>query len=324
VPWSSTSYDLSVPTTSAPERRTGRDDVRIIDESSAGTEDAVTTAREESWTGGWTADDPIQIGFAWAPKDGGGWQVDPITGLEQRDLGLAEASGGALGVQQLRVAGGTPVEDWRAHDVDFDFLYVLAGSVTLENDEGEVVTLEAGGAACQAPLLRHRLSGFSPDFDAVHITAPATYETFSGRAAVLPARASHDGPRAVYSHETPENYTRGAGPRAYFLYRDLGARQMSGDRIHLHIVRATEPGEGTGWHYHTMAQWFMIVGGHSNIGVEDRPTQPLAVGDAMCVGYGSGQRHNVAPFSGDYAVLEMCVPADYDTIPVDRPEGATL
>jgi hypothetical protein len=44
----------------------------------------------------------------------------------------------------------------------------------------------------------------------------------------------------------------------------------------------------------------------------------------MCVGYGKGMRHNVAPFSGDYAVLEMCVPAVYETIPVDAPPGASM
>ena len=42
----------------------------------------------------------------------------------------------------------------------------------------------------------------------------------------------------------------------------------------------------------------------------------------MCVGRGPHMRHNVTNFSGDYAVLEMCVPAEYDTIAVDAPEGA--
>jgi len=115
----------------------------------------------------------------------------------------------------------------------------------------------------------------------------------------------------------------GAGPRAFFKYRDLGMREATAGRIHTHVVRATgEPGEGTDWHYHSMAQWFMIVGGTSDIRVEDKPRQTLIVGDTMCIGAGPRMRHNVAPFSGDYAVLEMCVPAEYETVAVDPPEGA--
>ena len=41
----------------------------------------------------------------------------------------------------------------------------------------------------------------------------------------------------------------------------------------------------------------------------------------MCIGFGETMRHNVAPVSGDYAVLEMCVPAIYDTIAVPPPEN---
>ena len=71
-----------------------------------------------------------------------------------------------------------------------------------------------------------------------------------------------------------------------------------------------------------MAQWFMIIGGSSVIRVENRPAYELNVGDTMCIGYGEHMRHNVAPFSADYAVLEMCVPAEYETTAVPPPEGA--
>jgi len=71
-----------------------------------------------------------------------------------------------------------------------------------------------------------------------------------------------------------------------------------------------------------MAQWFMIVGGDSWIRVEDRPAQHLDYLDTMCIGSGPEMRHNVAPFSGDYAVLEMCVPAVYDTVAVEPPVGS--
>src|SRR5690606_8170998 len=112
-----------------------------------------------------------------------------------------------------------------------------------------------------------------------------------------------------YSNDDFENYELGNGPRKFFYYRDLGTKEQTDGRIHLHLVQATEPGAGTGWHYHSMAQWFMILRGTSTIAVEDHTYQPLVRGDAMCVGRGPDMRHNVAPFSRDYVVLEMCVPA---------------
>lgn len=278
----------------------------------------MTTQRPgRTWKDGWTAEAPIQIGYTWAPKDGDDW-VAGEDGFEHRDLGLASASQGALGVHRLRVGGAVPRADWQAHDVDFDFLYVITGAATLQTADGGEHLLEPGTTTVRMPAAPHRLIGVSDDFEAVRITAPAEFTTQTWTDA--PEGAAEN--ELVISHETPENYARGDGPREYFLYRDLGTKGPTDDRIHIHIVRATEPGEETGWHFHTMAQWFLIIGGSSIIGVEDRAPQPLTVGDAMCVGFGPTMRHNVTDFSADYAVLEMCVPATYETIAVDAPAGA--
>ncbi len=52
---------------------------------------------------------------------------------------------------------------------------------------------------------------------------------------------------------------------------------------------------------------------------EDGPQIELRVGNSTCLGAGPDMRHNVAPFTGDYTVLEMCVPHAYETIAVDPP-----
>jgi hypothetical protein len=104
--------------------------------------------------------------------------------------------------------------------------------------------------------------------------APARFETHLGLESDLPVvSGSRRDPNVT--REAPDSYEMGNGPRKFFLYRDLETRGETENRIHIHLVRATEPGEGTGWHYHTMAQWFMVVGGTSNIGVEDHDLQPL-------------------------------------------------
>jgi len=277
----------------------------------------VTTQQESGWATGWSADDPADIGFAWAPDDGG--EYVESDGFSVRDLGLDEASGGALGVRRVKVDDPEAASQWRSSDADFDFLFVISGSVKVENELGETVDFGVGGAAQHPAGVSYRLSDFSADFEAVQATSPARPTVTLG---APEGSVGKSGSTPVYTHDTDDEYVAGAGPRKFFFYRDLGTREPTGERIHFHVVRATEPGEGTGWHYHTMAQWFMVLGGNAVIRVEDRERYPLGWGDAMCVGRGTGMRHNVTDFTGDYLVLEMCVPAGYDTIPTETPEGA--
>jgi quercetin dioxygenase-like cupin family protein len=273
--------------------------------------------QQHGWQDGWTAQAPAQIGFAWAPNDGGDYVDRHGDGFLYRDLGLQDASDGALGVQRIRVGDPSAVGGWRDLGVDFDFLYVLAGSVTVRSDGADDLELGVGGGALHPRGYHYRLTDPSPDFDAVHVTAPASFH-LSGDDG---SGAGDETP--VYTHDTADSYVTGQGPRAYFRYRDLGTRGPTEGRIHFHVVNATEPGEaGTGWHYHSMAQWFMVIGGSAVIRVEDRPRYPIAWGDAMCVGMGPKMRHNVTDFTGDYKVLELCLPADYETIAVDEPVGA--
>lgn len=276
------------------------------------------TAVTTDWRGDWTAKEPAYVGYAWAPNEGGSYEQRG-DGLLYRDLGLDSASEGQIGCSRLRVDDAEQAADWRSLDVDFDFLYVLRGSARIETPDGQGALLKDGGAAVQRGGAPYRFAELSEDFEAVHVTAPAAYELLRGDAALAAARTPAEAP--VFTHNTDDQYKRGDGPRAFFLYRDLGTRGATDGRIHFHVVRATETGLGTGWHYHTMSQWFMVIGGSADISVEDHPKQPLGWGDAMCVGSGDRMRHNVTDFSADYLVLEMCVPAEYDTIAVGRPEG---
>ena len=67
-----------------------------------------------------------------------------------------------------------------------------------------------------------------------------------------------------------------------------------------------------------MGQIFYILRGWSELVVEDAAAFRMTPGDAMCLA--PGMRHNVPGFSSDYLLLEMCVPADYDTIDAPPPE----
>lgn len=279
------------------------------------------TQQTSDWRTGWTAESPVEIGYAWAPNEGGEHVRRAGDGLLYRDLGVRAASNGTVGVSRLRVGDAALAEGWRLLDTDFELLYVLRGTVTIEGEDGEAVRLGVGGAAVHPARHPYRLRDISADFDAVHITSPADVEVIHGEAA-LGAERGAQAHAPLYTHDTDDEYRRGDGPRAFFSYRDLGTRAATDERVHIHVVRAHEAGPGTGWHFHTMAQWFMVIGGSANIAVGERPLQPLVWGDAMCIGRGEHMRHNVSDFSADYLVLEMCVPASYDTIAVEAPAGA--
>lgn len=274
----------------------------------------------KQWKGGWTAADPIQIGHVSVPRGAGTWEPSRREGVEARDLGLDRASSGEMSVAHLRSPQGSEAGTaWQRHDLDFQFIYVTKGSLRIQHPGAEPVELGEGGVVHRTGGGWHRELAFSPGFEAIEITAPARFETAT---AEQPPQEG-DGSHMEHSLDLPEAYERGAGPRKFFDYRDLGTSAATDGRIHIHVVKATgEPGAGTGWHFHTMAQWFLILGGSSHIRVEDGPDTPLEAGDTMCIGAGPQQRHNVAPYSGDYAVLEMCVPAVYETNATPPPENA--
>lgn len=282
---------------------------------------ATLATKSPPWRTGWTVEKPLPLEFNFCPAAVGGWQPGPFPRLETRELGLGAATRGLMAARHIRVAGGatgvsTP---WRAHDLDFHFLYVLQGRMTLETD-GQRQVLETGAAVCQPAFLRYRQDALSSDLELFEITGPGNPETVLGRDAALPERArASAGATAQILPETPESYTQGAGPRKYFQYRDLGTAGPTDGRIYIHIVRATEPQDGgTGWHTHTMRQWFCVLRGSAGINVEGhKEIERVGKYDAMCIS--AGLRHNVPSFTADYLVIEMCIPKDYDTTATTPP-----
>lgn len=275
-------------------------------------------ARQQTieWRGDWSVEAPADIGYAWAPNEGGDY-VPAADGFEWRDLGVDAASNGVLGVTRGRVADRSRASEWRALDLDFNFLYILRGSVSIEDENGDRTHLDTGGSAWHGRNARHRFLDPSDDLEVFHVTSPAwdrTNVAGNGSESTVPA--------PIYTHEGPDDYIVGNGPRKFFAYRDLRTREVTDNRIHIHVVRSTVPGPGTGWHYHTMAQLFLVIEGQASLQVEGQPRYPITWGDAMCIGRGPNMRHDLGTHTSDYGCIEICVPGDYETIAVDPPAGA--
>ena len=109
---------------------------------------------------------------------------------EYRDLGLAQATGGRIGVKHIRAlkAMAAPT-GWHWHDMTAHYVYVLRGwlSFRFAGVEGDV-TLRAGDGLSQPAGVPHNVVARSDDLEVIEINEPAEYGTFDLAEAPAPWR----------------------------------------------------------------------------------------------------------------------------------------
>lgn len=115
-----------------------------------------------------------------------------------------------------------------------------------------------------------------------------------------------------------ENPFVAGGLRAYREYRDLGIGKATGGRVHAHVIRTTKPCPegGSGLHYHDVEfQMVMVLRGTSTVWFEGQGEVAFEAGD--CWIQPPRIRHNVLHYSDDYEVLEITLPAEYETVQLE-------
>jgi len=103
------------------------------------------------------------------------------------------------------------------------------------------------------------------------------------------------------------------GLRNYLEYRDLGMRQATGGQVLAHVIRAREAiAGGTGRHTHDLTfQMVYILKGTARFWYEEHGEFDLHPGD--CVYQAPGIRHEFVSCSDDLELLEITMPADFET-----------
>jgi quercetin dioxygenase-like cupin family protein len=102
----------------------------------------------------------------------------PRAFLEYRDLGIAEATGGRVGLQVVRTNGGTDESTgWHYHELDAQIVYVLGGWCRTALDGYGEFEMRAGDALSVPGRLKHDVTAFSDDFEVFEINIPAEFET---------------------------------------------------------------------------------------------------------------------------------------------------
>jgi quercetin dioxygenase-like cupin family protein len=260
----------------------------------------------EAAAGGLSAEALAAIGFGFVADGSGDWSPLPYGSFEVRSLGLAEASDSVLAAHQLR---GAPEADpaWGTCVSELEALYVRGGSLTIERPDGERHELGVGDVIMRRRGAVSRIVA-AEDLDAVWMAV-------NGDAESEPAWDPVEWPGGIrFSFESAEAHQLGAGPRPEVIYRDIGTATATAGAYRLQVVTSPQPQRGMSiWHFHDMAQWFVVLGGWARIEVVGEEPLEVRAGDSLCIGIGEGMAHNVADIGEGFRILELCTPAEYQT-----------
>jgi mannose-6-phosphate isomerase-like protein (cupin superfamily) len=253
-----------------------------------------------------------QASAIWGPSDDFG-------GFDERDLLLGQASAGQLTAFELKAREAGKLDSWpQVADAAFLLLYVLNGQIEFSMSDGKVVTLYPREVVHLPFLLGVRSVNWQKDLHVVQICAQDRGTDLVPLLQMRPQVHHGDWEEAIVRNRT-ELFIRGDGPRAFFTYRDLGSAKTTQRRIQTHDGdgAAADIDGGTGWHNHSMSQFFFILGGSADVDVENYGSFHLVPGDSMTLG--REMRHNVLNIKRGYNVIEVCLPADYTTVPQEPP-----
>ncbi len=104
----------------------------------------------------------------------------PRADVEYRDLGWADASGGAIGAKHIRAIRPFETETgWHWHDMRGHFIFVMRGWIRFGYEGvAEAVTVHAGQSLSQPAGVAHNVLARSDDMELIEINLPSTYGTW--------------------------------------------------------------------------------------------------------------------------------------------------
>ena len=122
--------------------------------------------------------------------------------------------------------------------------------------------------------------------------------------------------RFTVSHHREEDF-KADGLRAYARYRDLGLAAATNGLVQAHVIRLVPPctDEVRKRHYHKVdLQMVYVLKGWMKNEFEGQGEQTMRAG--TCWIQPSGIKHTVLDYSDDLEVLEIILPAQFDTVDV--------
>ncbi len=109
------------------------------------------------------------------------------------------------------------------------------------------------------------------------------------------------------------------GLRSCFEYRDLGIAAATGGRAMAHVIRVRKgDAAGFGWHKHVLDfQMYYVLKGWIEFDYEGVGVVRAEAGS--CVNQPPGIHHAEIAHSDDLELIEITLPAEFETVEVDAP-----
>jgi uncharacterized RmlC-like cupin family protein len=98
--------------------------------------------------------------------------------FKYRDLGVADASAGALRAQVMSSSQGmSRPTGWHYHECDGQFIYMIKGWVDLEFEDGKTIRVEEGDSLFIPGYLRHNEIRTSEAMEILEVSSPGAMGT---------------------------------------------------------------------------------------------------------------------------------------------------
>ncbi len=107
------------------------------------------------------------------------------------------------------------------------------------------------------------------------------------------------------------------GLRGYFEYRDLGMTKATDGKVRAHVIRPSGPYERPGdLHFHNLDfQMVYVLKGWARVEFDGVGEVRFEAGS--CMYQEPGIEHRVLEYSDDYTVIEITIPADFETVSIE-------
>jgi quercetin dioxygenase-like cupin family protein len=132
------------------------------------------------------------------------------------------------------------------------------------------------------------------------------------------ARSRHKPQRFTVSHHREEDFDQGLRP--YSAYRDLGIAPATGGMVQAHVIRMTKPFSADDVaipHYHDVDfQMVYVLKGSFTSEFEGQGVHTFHAGS--CWIQPPKIRHTVRGYSDDCELLEIVLPAEFETVTLKR------
>lgn len=116
---------------------------------------------------------------------------------------------------------------------------------------------------------------------------------------------------------------KGQGLRDYVIYRDLGMKEATGGLVDAHVNARGKPFDKEAVskrHFHDVKfQMVYVLKGWNRMEFEGHGEHLMVEGS--CWIQPAGIKHMVIEYSDDLELLEIIIPADYETVEIEGPAG---